>query len=291
MRFTYTDDSSGVKIQASHLNLSPIPFRGRLIDRSRTPMDIDRAYDVFEFINSWYATQDNVHQGKIFDALKRAREAIEYSPSVNDQIAAIRPVTDELFILHDFESIRFHLSINPGITIPESVKDAFDHCGQQPGSRSQTYIREEYLDLIAFSTMLRVIYPLFMEFIGRNDRVVGTQYKEHFALKIIMPTKFSEHRAMKRLMEYIEGCINEKKTRQDLNIIVDGIGSEAFQDYVLATVIVKKVCCSDIRGHNAAASVVSVIWQAVRGKVDGNGRDGTAGIVAKEYRDGPGGIS
>jgi hypothetical protein len=280
VQITYDEKarSTGIQIRVEHPGFDFIPIRGNLLDRSRIERDgfEDRTYDTFVFINGYYEKKVPLNiQEKIFLKIREIRVLMEEIFDVEDLLQTIKPMVAELVAYHDFEKIRWYLATEANVIIPESVKDAYDGDEQIPGSRAQTYIRNEYMDLITMGTILRCLYPLFIEFIGKNQKTVGTRLKEYYAFMIMEDSYLMQHRAMERLTEYIDGCVN-KKTAVDLNNIFNGNGSEDFPRQILATVIVKKVCCGDIRGVGMTSSLVNIIWQCVKGSLsDRNTNYGT----------------
>lgn len=278
--------ATGIRIVA----ISPetgdvIPFSGALIDSSQSTREgyEERNYDLFQYINEYWTLKCSVQENiEIFKTLGEARKIIEYTADVLVAMRELKPVIARLIALHDFNRVRNYLSIDSNIVIPQTAKEAYDNESQSPGTRAQTYLREEYIQLVTMSTILRVVYPIFVSFIYKYKGALGTSRKELYAFSLLEESYLMAHPAMDRLVMYIDGCVN-KKAVGDLNIIVKGSGTEDFPRMILATVVVKKVSCGDIRGTNITANLISNLWQCVRGMLnDRNNPQGVKGKILDE---------
>lgn len=274
---------SGVQIYASLRGKGDkIPFRGILTDKSQTPQvgREERAFDMFYHINGYWSTLTYDKREQIYDLMFKIKMLLDEIYNTEELIQELRGPIKELIALHDFDAVQWYLTTSGGVIVPSTVKDIYEGDTQLPGTRAQTYIRTEYLDLITLSTILRVMYPIFMEFVYKTQRSVGTDMKEYFAYMLLDETELIQHKSMLRLQEYIAGCLG-KKSSVDLNRIIHGTGSEEFPRHVLSTVIVKKVCCGDIRGVGDSGSLINVIWQCVSSMLTDRGGSSAAKVTVK----------
>lgn len=287
--YNSTPRSNAIAIDVKH-HAEKVPFTGQATERSLGQPEgrEDRMYDIFSHINGYYRSLSGARQNAIFRKMLDIRTVLDETFSALELITKLKPLVAQLVEMHPFGEIRMHLIVSGEVSVPATVKESFDTGLQQPGSREQTYIRQEYLDLITTATVLRVVYPIFIEFVSRTIRVVGTDAKEMYAFSILADSYLMEHPALARLNRYIAGCLERRVASSDLALIINGLGSENLPYFVLAFVVVKKICCGDIRGIGDSGSMIHVIWQTVNGLLTADRGAGGANRIALKRNPGEG---
>jgi hypothetical protein len=236
---------------------------GSLIDRSRPNPD-DQPPDVFLHINEWLAKQSPTVQLEIFNVLARVKSALEYIYNVEECTRAVRVLVGALYDIVDFESIKRYVAFSPEINIPSTIVEEYNRQNQVSGTEGQTYDRRQYVDLISLSVALRLVYPVFVGFISAHARTLGIEYKEYQALSLLQESKLHTHPAMLKLRVYVETSLARGNPKHEAGISILGCGTGDFPEMGLAAIVVKKLCCCDIRGITPRSTPVSTMWQIIR---------------------------
>lgn len=296
LKLQYDSDSktSGIQIWLHLSGYESIPFRGILTDRSRMvlPGREDRVFDMFYHINGYWSTLPRDKQVQIYLKVQEIHQCMEEIFDTQDLLSNLLDPVAELIGMHHFESVQWWLLVKGGAVIPPTVSDVYRGPEQQPGSRAQTYLRHEYEQLITLSTILRVIYPIFVMFVYKTSMTVGTSMKEHSAFKLLERSYVINHPSMDRIREYIDGCL-ARKGNMDLQQLFSGLSSEDIPTYILSTLVVKKICCGDVRGigdngqvgTSGSLSLMQVMWQTVDSLIRDRGGHSSGRVTAKKSLD------
>ena len=225
-------------------------------------------FDVCQHINEFWARLHPARQEKIFQIYYRIREIYEEVYDVTALIKEISCHVVELFNEHPVEEINRWIDFHSDIIIPtKNIEEEYIASDEKPGSREKTYLRSDYKELVGMSMVLRIMVPIWGEFIFRTKKETGTQFKELHAFQLIMHTWLPQCNAYEKLRTYIVHNIQNDKPV--LNIVISGVGTEDFPDWLLSMVIVRRLCIGDIRGVSVDSSLVTFIFNYVNQKVTG----------------------
>lgn len=131
-------------------------------------------------------------------------------------------------------------------------------------SREQTYLRSDYMKLMALALGLRLMIPVWSEYILRTKVEAGTEYKEFYAFRLLYRTNLMSSEAMVKFKEYVLRCIPQEKSKAS---IVGGVSSEDFPEWVTAQTIIRCLCTRDVRGVMGGTTLVQYIYNNVRERV------------------------
>lgn len=146
--------------------------------------------------------------------------------------------------------------------IPADIKQSFEI--GMPGSRERTYLVEDYRDLIPMCIIVRLATPVWMQFITlANDTLPRTQ-KDTFAFALIGKTWMMSSNAMKRLRVFTDHTIGTDRFQDAA--IHEGISSDDYTDWVLASMIVRKASVIDVTGTPGTPIIPSALWKFIDGK-------------------------
>ena len=103
--------------------------------------------------------------------------------------------------------------------------------------------------------------PIWSEFICMTKREAGTDHKEENAFALLAKSKIMDCPAMMRLKEYITH--NIKSDQPMTPSIVNGIGSNQYDSWLLGALVVNRICIGDIRGLDMTADLVITSWKYI----------------------------
>jgi len=238
--------------------------------------------DVTVHINEYWAQLPMFKQEKIFNIFYSIRDVFEDVYQTEPLVHRLVPLIKALFEEHKQEEIEHWLSFYSSIIIPEKLEDEYIQSDEKPGSREKTYLRNDYRRLVVLAVSLRIMIPIWGEFIYRTRKETGTYFKEHLAYYLLNESNVFNCPAIEKLMTYVIHNIQPDRTTH--NIVITGVGTEEFPTWLLSVVAVRRLCVGDVSGSNPTTSLVTFIYNFINQKVTGNNTGNFATMVkGKEF--------
>jgi hypothetical protein len=221
---------------------------------------------VFEYLNQYLDTQP-VLSTKIFGIYKEIRNLLDtsfVSPTINSDLETL---CIELVDSFSIESVETFIVFKSSIILPPHFEVNYVEDPDSNTTRDQTYLREDYLRLVAVSIILRSMLPIWSEFIGTIKNDAGSLFKEQYAANLIRGTKLYQDHAIERLKTYIEKTANGGHI-DNPTLTLAGISTEDFLDWMLAIVLVRRITTGDISGYEPKINLVTSVYSYVSQKVN-----------------------
>ncbi len=231
---------------------------------------LDTQYDIFLQINEYWAQMEKFRVEQIFQLFKQIRFAFD-----DDRLIERSALTVQLqeyigliYSYHDFKETRHWVLYKcKDIRIPDSLETNYQINYDQPGSREQTYLRDEYIDLVTYALLMRIMLPVWGEFIRRVKQNAGTSFKEYVAYSLLARTELYGSAPAVKLRQYIE---SNSPNETPAAAILSGFSSEEYPMWVLALVVTRRVCLGDLRGLDTGTPLfVRVLYNYIAQKVSG----------------------
>jgi len=225
-----------------------------------------KGFDVFQHINQYWSTLPLETQDKIFDVYRRIKDTFDLIHNHEQLTMSLRPLIAELFFLHPQENIRYWVDLKSDILVPSIIKPEFDATKGMIGTIQRTYVIEDYRNLIPLAITMRLMIPVWGEFIYRSRRELGTIYKEYQAFQLLSASPVMNCVAMERLRVFVENTIPKDHSLDAA--IISGISREDFPTWILALTVVRRLCYGDIRGiEQNNSSLISYLFMFIEQKV------------------------
>ena len=208
-------------------------------------------------INLYWATLPDYQQQKIFEILKRIREVFEIVHDTSGLLVALLPLIKQLYEEHDIRKMKEWVSLRMDINIPPKIEEHYVQTDDKPFTRERTYTRSDYMELVALSLALRVMVPIWGEFILRTRKETGTDFKEYHAFALLSQTNLMDSVAVNKLRVYI--CENLQDEKPMANVIIGGVSREDYPTWLLASVVVRRLSVGDIRGIEQNTNLVVTV--------------------------------
>lgn len=223
---------------------------------------------MFEEINQFLKTlRPEVHD-VLFRLYGEMYRVFEDANNKTDLAEALKPLIAEMYDYIKLDDVKHWVAFTaPGIKIPDNLLTVYSTREEMPGPPEQTYLRNDYIWLVALSVALRLMTPIWGEFINRTAREVGTKWKEYEAFKLLQQANIFHSIPMERLRVFSEAIIPEDKNLSAA--IIDGISSEHFPAWILAATAVRRLIVADITGQDPNQSLMGSLRRFMSSKVTG----------------------
>lgn len=149
-------------------------------------------------------------------------------------------------------------------TIPSDIKQFFEP--GMPGTRERTYLVNDYRGLIPLLLAVRFATPVCMQFMVLAEETLPENHRDTFTYSLLSKTWISRCEAMKRLHSFTDKTIGSNRFQEVA--IHEGISSEDYVYWTLASMMVRKAPVIDVSGTVGSPSVVSVLWKFIDNKPD-----------------------
>lgn len=225
-------------------------------------------YEPFDQINKYWRRIDEKMQDTIFNLFVQAKEMFNEHFTVGPLILNLRPIVNELIKIHDTEEFERWAQIHAGIWIPEELEREYKFNHERPGSREQTYLVSDYWELAFMVLKLRVIAPIWGEFVETTKKESGAVYRDLNAYYVISKSSIESSPALKRLNDYISK--NVKQDEINIRSSIDGIGSDLFQTNLIANTLVRFLVIASLTREPNDTHLVQVVHRTLRNRMSQN---------------------
>jgi hypothetical protein len=248
-------------------------------------VSVDGRFDIFSQINDYWRYIQKPYQDKIFDIYKRIKTVYETIWNTNELTKQLYTLVAELYDQHDFNDLEHWTKFHSNVILPDGLRETYVESHENPGSRERTYLKEDYWKLLVLSISLRIMIPVWGEFIARTRKESGTALKEFYAFQLLAYSNIAKSEPMEQLRIYVEHSIPTEKSMS--SAILAAISSEDFTTWALALVVVRRLCVGDVRGVEVNSSLVPVIYKFLGQKVKSHDSS-FMGLVKEKITEGQG---
>lgn len=221
--------------------------------------------NLFDQINGYWSYLPMSEQSNIFELYKDVKNAFENIWSFEELTNELYTLVARLMNAHDLNALHHWIVFYSDTMWPVDLKETYIDSYENPGTRERTYLKEEYKWLVTLAVALRVMVPIWGEFINKTRSDINTTYKEFYACRLLCKADINTSEPMERLRLYVERSIPNEKSKA--SAILGGISSEDFPTWILSLVLVRKLCIGDVRGTNPNSSLIAFVYKFISQKV------------------------
>jgi hypothetical protein len=243
-------------------------------------------YDPFDQINSYWAQLPNEIVNNIFQTYKDINEAFMETSDRASLTFDLFKLIARLLDAHVISDVTHWINYRSNIIFSQEFKNEYIESPDKKTTREQTYLRQDYVQLVTMSVILRTMVPIWGTFIGMTRSDYGTLFKEYYAFELMKYSKLANSQAMEKLETYLKFTININKV-DNFNSILNGISTENFPMWIMSLVVVRRLCIGDVRGAEKTNTLISTIYSFSVNKIKGgeNGPNSANGIKEKPFQD------
>lgn len=153
------------------------------------------------------------------------------------------------------------------LRIPDDLMDKFDDFEDKSlVTRERTYVREDYVELMAWILCLRFIAPIWGTYVDKNSDVLGTTWKLCYAYDLINESSYADCPPAIRLNNYITATI---PATTDLNsAILKGISKTDYPHWLLTSVVIRRIVLHDLEDQSENSTlIIKIIYKYVIQKI------------------------
>lgn len=229
---------------------------------------------LFYEINDYWATLPDMTQDTLFRVYDDIRTIFYNSLPIKELCLQLTPLLAELYTLIDFNNLLKWTHQTNCIDVPPNVEVEYSSGAEENKSRELTYIREDYWNLMTLAIALRAVVPIWGNFIDYTKKQTGQNWKERQPYLLLSKSPLWECEPMERLRRYVQTRVESVTGRSDSDkldsMVLDSVGTEELPEWLMALIIVRKVCVAEIRfaPNQPIVSPLSIIYHQVNEKLN-----------------------
>lgn len=239
----------------------------------------DENLDRFQELNGYWAHLPEKRQDQIFDVYVRVKDVIHNAHDESDAIYTLQPLVAELFDMHPLDELATWLAMFSELRVPTNVYETYEESGDYRNSRQRTYTTSQYRELVTMSVALRVMVPIWGDYINLTSGLIGTNFKEFYALKLLHEASIFTSAPMERMREYINAALPPEPPKEIFNL---GMSSEDFPIWILSRILILRLTVADLRGNDVKKSLMPFLHTYIDGMV--NPRNNNFANMIKEKK-------
>lgn len=229
---------------------------------------------IFQEINRFWATLPLKTQEQFWDLYVEARRAFDTLFDIRDLRDALQDIAKRMFDIEALDGLDHWVRHRSGIRFPSDLKETFDDIKADgmdyPHRKEKTYLKGEYTALAIMTVELRMMVPIWSEFIRMTRKEVGGNSKELEAFRLLYRTKIHQSAAMHRLQEYVHVTVKTLVGNElPATVILNGMSETELVDWMLATCVVRRLAMCPISVSDDVSNIITNVYQYVRLGVQG----------------------
>lgn len=232
--------------------------------------------DIYNYVNQYLASLPEVKQRNIFESYKGIRYTLDNENSHKDLLNNVKQYIADICTEIPLENINMWIKLSSDMRVPSGFDDKYFDDINSNKSTDKTYLKSDYLYLMAFSLGIRMMIPIWGEHMNLIRRDIGTEFKEYNSFQLLSKSPYIDSEPYTKLLMYIKSTITQAEYN-DYNILVNSISTEDFAYYIFCLTCVRRVPFLDIKylgedtkndDLNALTYIYKFIKQRVKGHSD-----------------------
>ncbi|AHI60394.1 hypothetical protein RAY_243 [Erwinia phage vB_EamM_RAY] len=226
----------------------------------------------------------NEQRDRMFEFYKQISYILKTELSVTKVLLPkLQPLVKGIYDLVSLSDLNVFMYENKLTHIPNSVLDTIPSSKEYP--TMTTYVKADYVKLVNLSVLLHLMAPIIADYVSKVSESTGKQFKEHAALPLLEYTNIMYSDEMVKLRNFVTANCSKKPV--PLSATLEGMSEESFPDWMLASVIARKLCINHVRRGDENGHLVAAVFAYINYNIKLDGKFG-GGVMPKKERRGLG---
>lgn len=235
--------------------------------------------DLFREINGYWSYITEERREAIWNIYVQIHKTLYEIADPTQQVDRLILLVAKLYEQHPLNEIYHWTRFHGDVKYPDTLKEVCD----PDDIVARTYLRPDYVWLVAMAIALRPMVPIFGEYILRARDEAGSDYKEYAAFKLLAKSHIISCAAMERLKVYVMSAIESEA--DSITPTLNGLGTSELPDWLLAMTVVRRVAPGDISVQDEkTGNLITNIHAFVSGALKDLDRK-FGGAIREKYRE------
>lgn len=225
---------------------------------------IIRREEMFDELNTFLSTFSKADRKTLWELFLKSTELLseEFRSSymVRD---GLEEVVKGIYEIVTYQRLKSWVD-HAGLVIPPDVSDKFEEFTPEGNRnyRSRTYIREDYIDMVALALGLRLMIPIWGTYVNTVAVHGGNGFKESEVVKLIEQAGLQFWPPYRRMLEYIDASIDKEVS---MTMVMATLSSAETPRHLMAMALVRKISIGPISSAVAQESLARILFNYVTG--------------------------
>jgi len=233
---------------------------------------------LFQVLNKYLDYKGNSFKKKLNDVLKVSYDDILIN-SMNVELDPLPiSIVHNVLDMFDLDDVVKFIKDKKILRVPSVLKDNYDGLREQndQGSREQTYLIEDYYELMALITIIKATLPIVGMYVTLKKSSIAKPLKDYIILNFYMGHSIYNSRPFVKLHEYIDKLVDIAAQKEDFSkrIIEKSLPKDEMAEYVLAPAIFQRLAYTneidDVEDKNAITKLYSFVINNIKLKATEN---------------------
>ena len=228
--------------------------------------------DMFAILNKYVEWKGEKFKDELFD--RYTKSYYDILDNITSELYDLPyEITDRILDMFDYEEMRKFIKNNNLIRIPQNLMDEFNEDIEinKEGSRVQTYLKSDYLNLVALLNILKSVVPVLGLFASVNRQKLTEEYKYYILLMFIIKHNISDLEPFQKMVGYIKKLIANIKSNENeiqIRMINKRIDEENLVYSVLGGVLFEKILLTDETKDTDSKNLITRFYSYVSGRLN-----------------------
>lgn len=250
---------------------SELDFNLTSLISKRTKAELDEK-NQFSIINAYLDFKGDAFKDALFSVLTECDKAVMDTLTESSiyplPYHIINPILDLFNLEEMFNFIKYEFKLPPPSNLAEVFNTQIETDAR--GSRVQTYLKDDYLQLAALTTIFKIaMLPVFnYTYIKQKD--LGSINREYTVFHLFKPTALYNSEPMVKVKGLIQKLIEQTTVSgevETIRVLEKQIPKDELPFYILAIVMIQKVAIAPLVDDDEMKNIVTKIYNYVNNKL------------------------
>lgn len=227
--------------------------------------------ELFDEINALINSLGKEVQDKLFDEYSRLDSIFSNfhligatgHSAMSELKDNLSRVVKSIYQLVPFTSLREYIVNTPNIRLPMELADTYITTDKvTPLYKERTYLRGEYIDLVAFALGLRLMIPVWGGYLPLAATEHG-KMKEYDAFKLLNGSALMKTGVFDRLQRYLAANLDPSK--YEMSVVSKYLSADEVPDFLAAFALIRKVSVAPLSAVADKDHLMKIIYNYVIG--------------------------
>lgn len=244
----------------------------------------------FTVLNSYLDYKGDEFKSKLMAELIKVHQEVDNLLTVPElhplPYHIVLPVLD-LFDLQDvFNFLKFVFKLPP----PSNLADSFDPLIEKDsrGTRVQTYLKDDYLELAALSTILKVGLMGTYNLVYNRQKDLSSTHREYILFHLYRKHPIMDSAPMVKVKGWIEKLIEQSSSSDDteaIRTLERQVPKQELSNFVLSIIISQKIAIAPLVNDSDASNIITKSYNYINNKLK------NSGDISNSYKNKTSGVS
>jgi len=247
LTFGCTFKTPVITVKSPHGEITHFAIRALISNRN-----IEKASGAlqYEILNAYLKWKGDIFQDTLFNVYKEALSNVHNLNRASPFFPLPVHILSNLLELIDFEEILYYIKevykVKPLASLPDTLDISM--VINDKGTREQTYLKSDFLDLCGLSIVIKLLIPILGELINEHSAEIDPNQKEFILYQIINNTKLANIQPLLKVKDMVVVLLKQYLTPQLEKIMVLGknISDNNIHSYIIAKLLFTEIAYTDI---------------------------------------------